>query len=527
MKISKNILFSTFAAILGVFAISSCKSDNDNIAKAVLCSANTLTFEGQKAEGQMVTVYADAKWTCTAPDWVTVSPATGDGTTDVTITVSDNVRGGSLDNPRKDAVVFKGATLASQASLEIVQKGDKYRDVKNFTVTEIAAAADETVIIVPKAQVTAITTKGYVISDDKTAVYVPVAPGTLAVGDVISFKGDKGSESGLPTVTTVDNMTKLSNSAVTYPTPVDINSTIDTYAPTTREYVTALGLLKGNSISVGAYDSSKQFVVDATKAISINVLDAPDALKLASLNGHIVVIEGYFAGVAKPVLNVMASKITDKGAFKTIYFADDFSWMRPYLDEYNVLNPTSPIGDAVGKKDIASVSPNVYTAFVANGSKIMDKFTELGYVDLNPGPKVLYPQDCYWKMGKTGYHTGLELPPFTKLTKETDAIMTFDWCAQLTTAGVVDQPDIHVEIVEGPGSIVTGSGEASVVILPPTDQVAGNAPYDLHWINASVTLKGITAKTRISIYPTPLQTTKDGSVCKRWYIDNIEVGPKQ
>jgi hypothetical protein len=61
MKISKNILFSTFAAILGVFAISSCKSDNDNIAKAVLCSANTLTFEGQKAEGQMVTVYADAK----------------------------------------------------------------------------------------------------------------------------------------------------------------------------------------------------------------------------------------------------------------------------------------------------------------------------------------------------------------------------------------------------------------------------------------------------------------------------------
>jgi hypothetical protein len=202
--------------------------------------------------------------------------------------------------------------------------------------------------------------------------------------------------------------------------------------------------------------------------------------------------------------------------------------MRTYIDEYNANNAT-PIGDAVGTYNVSSNAPNVYTALADKGIKIMDKFTELGYVDLNPGPKVLYPQDCYWKMGKTGYHTGLEIPAFTKLTKATDVTLKFDWCAQLTGAGVVDLAVLYVDIVSGPGSIVTSSGNAATSDPINTDQVGGqtSVPYDLHWIHASVNLIGITAETRISIHPLPLQTAKEGSVCRRWYLDNIEAGPKE
>ena len=86
---------------------------------------------------------------------------------DVTVSVTDNMRDGAEDNPRKATLVFKGRTLASRAQVLITQNGDKYRDVKEYTAGELAALADETVISVPSAIVVAVTTKGFVISDDK------------------------------------------------------------------------------------------------------------------------------------------------------------------------------------------------------------------------------------------------------------------------------------------------------------------------------------------------------------------------
>lgn len=102
------------------------------------------------------------------PDWVTVTPDSGTGVMDVTVSVTDNMRDGAEDNPRKATLVFKGRTLASRAQVLITQNGDKYRDVKEYTAGELAALADETVISVPSAIVVAVTTKGFVISDDKT-----------------------------------------------------------------------------------------------------------------------------------------------------------------------------------------------------------------------------------------------------------------------------------------------------------------------------------------------------------------------
>lgn len=78
---------------------------------------------------------------------------------DVTVSVTDNMRDGAEDNPRKATLVFKGRTLASRAQVLITQNGDKYRDVKEYTAGELAALADETVISVPSAIVVAVTTQ--------------------------------------------------------------------------------------------------------------------------------------------------------------------------------------------------------------------------------------------------------------------------------------------------------------------------------------------------------------------------------
>lgn len=70
----------------------------------------------------------------------------------------------------------------------ITQNGDKYRDVKEYTAGELAALADETVISVPSAIVVAVTTKGFVISDDKNTDNIFVSDATTVAPSATRFR---------------------------------------------------------------------------------------------------------------------------------------------------------------------------------------------------------------------------------------------------------------------------------------------------------------------------------------------------
>lgn len=131
----------------------------------------------------------------------------------------------------------------------ITQNGDKYRDVKEYTAGELAALADETVISVPSAIVVAVTTKGFVISDDKNTDNIFVSDATtVAVGDKISLLGTKSSDSQkLATVIDCDEVTVLSGGAVNYPEPEDISAKIDDYTSSKRGYVTVKGVFNGST----------------------------------------------------------------------------------------------------------------------------------------------------------------------------------------------------------------------------------------------------------------------------------------
>lgn len=224
------------------------------------------------------------------PDWVTVTPDSGTGVMDVTVSVTDNMRDGAEDNPRKATLVFKGRTLASRAQVLITQNGDKYRDVKEYTAGELAALADETVISVPSAIVVAVTTKGFVISDDKNTDNIFVSDATtVAVGDKISLLGTKSSDSQkLATVIDCDEVTVLSDGAVNYPEPEDISAKIDDYTSSKRGYVTVKGVFNGSTLTVS--ENAKY---------SVSVVDAPASLGLSALTGHIVTVTGYYAGFGR------------------------------------------------------------------------------------------------------------------------------------------------------------------------------------------------------------------------------------
>ena len=106
MKLLKYT-YRTLILVALLVTFGSCEEEGSSLSRAVLASASSLNFEGTSSAPQTITVYADADWVTEVPEWITVTPATGTGVMDVTISVTDNLRGGALDNPRKAVVVFK------------------------------------------------------------------------------------------------------------------------------------------------------------------------------------------------------------------------------------------------------------------------------------------------------------------------------------------------------------------------------------------------------------------------------------
>ena len=198
-----------------------------------------------------------------------------------------------------------------------------------------------------------------------------------------------------------------------------------------------------------------------------------------------------------------------------VFFKDDFSWMSPYIEQYNTLNE-KPIGDSVGSGDEGANAPNVYNVGTWEiFGPLMEEFAERGYVDIRYVAKeyeCLYVQDAYWKMGRTDYHTGLKLPAIEEIPEGESVALTFDWCAQMTGSGNIDKLTLTVE-TEGGGTVATG-----MPISP--DQVKG----ELKWQTVTVRIDNYSPASVVSIRPTQMWIAKDESPDQqRWYIDNIRI----
>ncbi len=72
-----------------------------------------------------------------------------------------------------------------------VRGGDKFRDPVDYTIEDMEAAADETVVRLPNMIVTALTENGFVLTDGNDYAFVKESPNQVSVGDKVSVVGEK------------------------------------------------------------------------------------------------------------------------------------------------------------------------------------------------------------------------------------------------------------------------------------------------------------------------------------------------
>ncbi len=501
----KNIFKYCFVALMSVLtlSVSSCKDDDGPApAKAVLVSASGLNFEGTNPDTKIVTVYSDGAWTVDAPEWITVTPAEGVGTMDVEISVSDNLRDGALDNPRRYDLIFHGPSLASQAKVVIRQDGDKFRDGKEYQINEIDAVNDETVVAITNLTVMAVTSNGFVATDGTDNIWVLGSDISVAPGNMVKVQGEKWTD-GMAYVLG-ERVTKLSDGqAVTYPQGTDITGSLDNMTLTKRDYITVTGVLDGNVLSVKGATNKVQFI------------EVAENLKLDDLKGHSVTIGGYFSGVAAPAVKVIASNlIADNGIAETIYFSDDFEWLAPHVQ-------ASGAGSTIETDDPGASSPQISAA----GTKVDGVTAEgaaqaRGYEFLRtcaPDKKAgecIYLNGNYFKFGKTSYQGGIILPAIEALGDGgiEGLKLSFVWSSQRQGSGVVDPTELVV---------ILKNGDEETPVATLQHGIPDNGK--LVWVNADVDLSGakVDKNTRIIIRNTDAQWPNSKAL--RWFLDNIKI----
>lgn len=494
MKFAKYILGASLLCLTAGM-MGSCDDDDMPVSEAVLASTSSLTFEAEGGAEKLITVYADALWDSEVPEWVNVSLTQGCGTQDVIISVKDNMRDGRMDNPRKAKLVFKGRTLASRSEVLVIQKGDKYRDVKEYTVAEILQLKDDEVLSLPEATVMAVTTKGFIVTDAARSgnIYVyctDAVTTTVAVGDKVAIKGAKTSDTNDFGEIECDQLEKLSSGKAEYPEPHDITAEIDTFNSKTQDYISVSGFFDGSTV-----------VVSEQAKYSVHLIDVPAEMQLAALNGHNITVKGYFAGLAAPVLRVRVAELVDDGAVTNIYFADDFEWLSQW---------SAGAGQTV-ENNGSGEAPNICT-----GDEFASLREELGkrgytFVYKNSSNKedAIYLQKNYLKFGKGKYQTGMVLPPLKKVTSGDKLRMTFNWAPMVGGSRKFDKVSVAVLVTNGDQVTEVARFEHSFVDEADT----------LKWLDAEAVFSGVDENSKITIRSEPW----DASGYYRWFIDNIRI----
>lgn len=500
MKLKNYIIALLSVVSFGI--LQSCSDDDKNIsAKAVLASVSSLEYDGLSPQPLTFTVVSDANWYSEASDWVTISPATGGaGQTEVTVSVTDNLRDGSLDNPRTGKAVFRGNTLASVYEVVIYQDGDKFRDISSYLISDLGSVDDGTVVEVNDLIVTAVGTTGFMATDGTDNLLVMYSESSadadeVTPGDKLDIEGEKQHDSSnLPYIYGEKFLNKSAGSVpeITYE---DITDVVDTYNANTRKPITVTGFYDAGYLEVDG------------QSYKIGITDAPEEFKNADLNAHDIVLTGYYCGTMAPVVNIFVTSYEDLGLRETIYFFEDFEW----LEEWG-----TTAEDCVGTDNLSASSPAMTTTTaVIDGVEwtLFNYFEQVkGYTflhDKNDSNYGLYINKNYLKMGKTGYHCGVTLPSLD-VEAGTPLVLQFDWCAMRQGSGKIDPVTLYVEVNAG-GSVYTYD-------IP---ELGWDTGHTLEWVRAEVDLSECAIDKSATI--TITQNEWGVTTANRWFIDNIKI----
>jgi len=189
---------------------------------------------------------------------------------------------------------------------------------------------------------------------------------------------------------------------------------------------------------------------------------------------------------------------------------------------HTYMNEDFSFCEQFGGQDQVTYPDQSSTVPVRSQEEAIKYFEDHGYAEYNYDGNCMYMAKHYLKMGKKNRQNGLCIQlQNIKPGKSTNITLTFDAAPVVTINGTgdnitlkdIDNTSITIEKLEGPGSINNATDIVSDA-LPLNDITTWN-----QWITHTVTLYGVTAKTRIVIRSTQQNTSN----YYRWYLDNVKM----
>ena len=520
MKKYLKYLMMALVAVCGL-SLTSCSDDDVTLSRIVLASVDVLECDGMNPEVQLITITSDGDWYVEAPEWITVTPSTGTvGQTVVELTLDPNVRDGELDNPRRANVLFKGRNLASIATVLVRQNGDKYRDPLDYTISEMEAVEENTVVKLPNMQIAAVTATGFVATDGTRVLYVvkdDESPEQFwsepVVGKVVDIVGEKLiTDLKLPYVlggklTVVGDGTNAIEA--TEITSVD-NLVLDNW-----QYVSV----------EGTYNITDHMISVSGSSNRVYFYDTPKNLDFTELDGHKIIVKGYYGGTAEPMVRLIPESLVDEGLNETVYFFEDFEWMEPWSNAANVHDYIAESETlAAESKQIGGTSVDgvtLYQALLDRGYGFV-KATGTGYEDRDIDKRV-YFQRNYLKFSLTGIEAGVVLPSVEGIPDGEKIELLFDWSPMRQ-----GNPGASGRAYDGISLVViidNGSGETQVPVPPHTLKKGG----EHYWMKAQIDLSNFTINegTKITIRSSDDRwpAYKEDGTCmvNRFFLDNVKL----
>ncbi len=493
--------YSFILAAAALLSFAGCEEESVSESKAILVGESEINLPAI-ATSRTVTVYADGTWLADVTDnWLSVSPTSGQGTMDITITAEENF----AEEAREASLIIKGASTLEDVTVPVRQKMDRFRDVTARTVTEALDLKAGDLAKLSECQVVAQAKRGFVVSDGAGNICVIGSDNSLSLGCRLTLTGDVAELNGI-NVINLEDAFFVSEGTVEYPEAKDITNET-AYAPGKVEYVTVSAV----------YGSGDKLSIDGKQVASL--YEATE--DYSAIVDHNTAFTGYYLGKNAKGHLILPLSYEDLGKAEIkgleLPFKDDFSWLAPFIEEANAKLPAkNRITDCVGLvSPSADGCANIYSTLVNNNILVLDELRSRGYTDLNPDSKTIYLQDQYFKFGATGKVSGLTLPNF-KIEGSMDLFLSFKWCSHMPKSTTPDATQLVVEIAEGPGAVVTSAGQAQTSDLINHTQKDG----EMFWQDVMVKIVGATAETRLSIHPYGEITS---SSIFRYYLDDIQV----
>lgn len=507
MKSLRNILVGALSVLMLI--LTSCAPEEPAGSKAII--PGDTEIEVAVAGGNVpFTVYADALWEADVTEtWLSIDPANGFGTVDVTLSIEENTGTTS----REAKIIIKGGSTLDPIEVTVIQKGDRFRNETAKTATEVAALEPGALAKVSESQVVAVSDAAFIVTDGTTMLLVQ-GNADVAVGDKISFQGDVITVNGL-TAVKLDEVTSKAEGTYTAGEPKDITNESG-YAPGKVEYVKIQAV----------YTMGGQFQVNG---VDVAVPYLP-AVSLSALANHNVVATGYYVGAIDALAAIHVTSVEDLGEAQIdgIVFEDNFEW-------FAEIATAEKAGDAVATNNPSATAPNVFT--MGSSAEFLEAFAERGYKFLfgkvgatefvqGPDPaqtdsRVMYLQTNYLKFGKTSWNGAIMLPALSRLTAPTDVVVEFDWCWQITGAAKPDLMTLQVDATAG--QFADSGASTSFELESAQSKVDGESKIE--WQHVTLVLKGATAETVLTIRPTNADPDVQNPARhqNRWYLDNIKI----